>query len=109
LAKVLSLTENNSVIITQYHDKLLFPERKVVVGLFDDKNLISRYALLAEQLPVYYYNFTFPQKDIDYLNSKRLSEFGLHINPIEKITNSFTLYKIELNNNFFPVIPVDIR
>jgi len=96
LTKVLSLTENNSVIITQYHDKLLFPERKIIVGLFNDKHLVKQYSILAMQVPVYYYNFTFPQKDIDYLNSKRLAEFDLAINPVETITDSFTLYKLEL-------------
>jgi hypothetical protein len=94
LAKVLRLTESNSVIITQYHDKLLFPERKVVVGLFNDKSLVDRYARLAAELPLYYYNFTFPQKDIDYLNEKRLAESGLQIKPVETVTDSFTLYQL---------------
>ncbi len=34
--EVLQLTESNSAIVTMYHDKLFFPERKVIVGLFDD-------------------------------------------------------------------------
>lgn len=93
--KVISLTPNNSVIITYYHDKLFFPERKVIVGFFDDKNMVSQYARLVNYLPVYYYNFTLPEKDIEYLNTKRLKEFGLSIEEIEKINNDFTLYRLK--------------
>ena len=94
--KVLSLTEGNSVIITKYHDKLFFPERKVIMGLFTDDNMNREYANLAKLIPVYYYNFTFPEKDIDYLNNKRLPQFGLEIKEVEKISDSFTLYKLDL-------------
>lgn len=92
--KVINLTEGNSVIITRYHDKLFFPERKVIVGLFDDKNMLDEYAKLARLLPVYYYNFTLPEKDMEYLNSRRLYEFDLSIREVKKISDSFTLYKI---------------
>lgn len=96
LARVLNLTESNSVIITRYHDKLFFPERKVIVGLFDDDNMIKDYAALLKYLPVYYYNFTFPQKDIEYLNNKRLATFGLQIMPVAEVTKDFTLYHLSL-------------
>ncbi|MEA1963490.1 MAG: glycosyltransferase family 39 protein [Patescibacteria group bacterium] len=92
--QVLKLTENNSAIITFYHDKLLFPERKVIVGLFDDKRMVAKYANLVELLPVYYYNFTLPQRDIDYLNNKRLAEAGLGIEKIRQVTSDFTLYRL---------------
>ena len=92
--KVLSLTESRSVIITKYHDKLFFPERKVIVGLFDDNNMTSEYAVLAKYLPVYYYNFTFPEKDINYLNNTRLPAFNLEIKQVAQITKDFSLYKL---------------
>ena len=92
--KILNLTESNSVIITRYHDKLLFPERKVIVGLFNDNNMVAQYANLVDYLSVYYYNFTFPEKDIDYLNNKRLVEFGLAVEKVKKITEDFTLYRL---------------
>lgn len=94
LEEIKSLTESNSVIITRYHDKLLFPERKVIVGLFDDDNMIGRYAILVKYLPVYYYNFTFPEKDMNYLNNIKLAPFGLKIEAMKKITDKFTLYKL---------------
>ncbi|MEK7097379.1 MAG: hypothetical protein AAB906_00855, partial [Patescibacteria group bacterium] len=75
---------------------LFFPERKVIMGLFTDDNMNREYAKLAKLIPVYYYNFTFPEKDIDYLNNKRLPQFGLEIKEVEKISDSFTLYKLDL-------------
>jgi len=94
LSRVAELTESRAVIITRYHDKLFFPERKVIVGLFDDDNMVSLYAALLKYLPVYYYNFTFPEKDMNYLNNKKLAKFNLRIEPVEKVTDSFTLYKL---------------
>ncbi len=98
LTSLLNLTENNSVIITRYHDKLLFPERKVIVGLFDDDAMNAQYAALIKYLPVYYYNFTLPPKDFDYLNNVKLPMAGLQINEVAKITDEFTLYKLSYEN-----------
>lgn len=95
---ILSLTEPNSVIITQYHDKLFFPERKVIVGLFTDKNINDLYAKLAKTLPVYYYNFKLSNSDLSYLNTRRLYESNLKIEAVQIISNEFALYKLQLNN-----------
>ncbi|MDP2708450.1 MAG: hypothetical protein Q8O93_00135 [bacterium] len=92
--RLLSLTESRAVIITQYHDKLIFPQRKVIVGLFNDDNMIAEYAALAKVLPVYYYNFTFPKKDIEYLNNRKLADFGLRIERVEAVAKNFTLYRL---------------
>ncbi|MDD3711541.1 MAG: glycosyltransferase family 39 protein [Patescibacteria group bacterium] len=92
--KVLSLTEENAVIITEYHDKFLFPERRVIVGRFDDDNMNRNYAKLTKYLPVYYYNFTLPEKDMEYLNNRRLKDFGLGIELFEGVNENFSLYKI---------------
>ena len=93
--QILNLTEIRAVIITKYHDKLLFPARKVIVGLFDDANMIKEYAVLTKYLPVYYYNFTFPEKDFNYLNNRKLPDFDLKIEAVAKITKDFTLYRLE--------------
>ncbi len=93
--EVLSKTESNSIIITRYHDKVFFPERKVIVGLFDDKNIIAEYARLVDHLPVYYYNFSFPEKDLLYLNNGPLLEAGLQLEVMELITEKFTLYRLK--------------
>lgn len=102
--KVLRLTEANAVIITLYHDKLLFPERKVVVGLFDDDNMIAEYAKLADHLPVYYYNFTLPKKDFEYLNGPKLLQFGLQMEEVEKISKDFSLYRLKRTDKIIPLI-----
>lgn len=94
--QILNLTESRAVIITQYHDKLLFPARKVIVGLFDDSNMTKEYAVLTQYLPVYYYNFTFPERDINYLNNRKLPAFGLKIEAMAQVTKDFTLYKLSL-------------
>lgn len=96
--KILDLTEANAVIITEYHDKFLFPERKVIVGRFDDDNMNKNYYSLAKYLPVYYYNFTLPEKDIDYLNNRRLINFNLKIELIKNIDNTFSLYQLIIVN-----------
>ncbi|NCD00490.1 hypothetical protein EOL94_00085 [bacterium] len=94
IEKVIDNTEYNSVIITQYHDKLLFPERKVINGLLIDQNMNYYYSRVADYLPLYYFNFNFPEKDIKYLNGKKLAEVGLSIEKISEIDNSFSLYKL---------------
>jgi 4-amino-4-deoxy-L-arabinose transferase-like glycosyltransferase len=94
-SKVLALTENDAVIITRYHDKLLFPERKVVIGLFDDKNMINEYANIARRLPTYYYNFSYQDKDLEYLNNGPLKETGLQLELVEAITDRFNLYSLK--------------
>lgn len=96
IERVWQVTEYNSVIITQYHDKLLFPERKVVNGLLSDNNMNYYYAIIARHLPLYYFNFTFPEKDFNYLNERKLSEVGLKIKKIEDIGESFSLYRLYL-------------
>ncbi|MFA5644078.1 MAG: hypothetical protein WC928_00930 [Patescibacteria group bacterium] len=92
--RVLLLTENNSVIITEYHDKFLFPERKVIVGRFNDDNMVRNYYNLSRYLPIYYYNFTFPEKDFNYLNNRRLINFDLGIELVENVNDTFSLYKL---------------
>ena len=91
---VLDLTESNAVIVTQYHDKLFFPERKVIVGLFNDDNMTRLYARLCDYLPVYYYNFTFPARDLNHLNQSRLPLHGLRIEAVRPVTEDFTLYRL---------------
>ena len=93
--KIINLTEYNSVIISRYHDKLLFPERKVIVGLFDDPNMINEYSKLAKLLPVYYYNFNYQKKDLAYLNNSKLKNYGLRLNTVANIYQNFSLYKLD--------------
>ncbi len=95
--RIFELTKDSSVIITEYHDKFLFPERKVIVGRFNDNNMNHNYYKLAKLIDVYYYNFTLPENDFNYLNNRRLKEFGLRIDLVENFPNNFSLYKININ------------
>lgn len=105
VSKVIDLTENNSVIITEYHDKFLFPERKVIVGRFNDNNMNRNYSKLLNYLPLYYFNFTLPEVDLEYLNDRRLKEFGLQIEEIGEINDSFSLYQLK---RFVPPLSEDL-
>jgi hypothetical protein len=99
LKKILEITEDNSVIVTQYHDKLFFPERKVIVGLFNRDNMIEKYSVLASKIPLYYYNFHFPDKDFNYLNERRLVDYNLEIKLVERVNRDFSLYKLLPRNS----------
>lgn len=92
--QVLSLTEANSIIITRYHDKLFFPERQVIIGLFNDEAMNERYARLAARVPLYYYNFTLSDNDLNYLNNKQLKTLDLNLTLKQKITDKFSLYEL---------------
>ncbi len=94
IEKVWNNTEENAVIITEYHDKLLFPERKVIRGLLSDQNMNYYYSKVARYLPLYYFNFTFPEKDFNYLNERKLKEVGLSIEFEKEISSEFSLYKL---------------
>ncbi len=93
--QILELTEADAVIITRYHDKLFFPERDVVIGLFDDKNMIAEYANIAARVPTYYYNFSYQEKDLEYLNNGPLKEAGIELKLIKEITDRFNLYSLK--------------
>lgn len=93
--QVMSLTEDQSVIITRYHDKLFFPERRVIVGLFDDANMNRAYARLARYLPVYYFNFRFKPQDIEYLNYYKFKELGIRMKEVKIVSYNLALYQLE--------------
>ncbi len=50
---LLSLTEQESVIITRYGDKYLFPDRKIMTGFGHEAQKKAIDSLLAENIPVY--------------------------------------------------------
>ena len=92
--KILALTEPGSVVITRYHDKVLFPERKVIVGLFDDDRMNAEYGKLVRLTPVYYYNFSYRTADVEYLNRTKLAKANIGIKEVSPITKQFSLYKL---------------
>lgn len=93
--EVLDLTEEDSVIITKHYDKIFFSERRVIFGELNDKNMNSLYSKISKKAPLYYFNFSLPDDAVEYLNDRRLREFGIGIEKIKVIDRNFSLYRIE--------------
>ncbi|MDA3802923.1 MAG: glycosyltransferase family 39 protein [Patescibacteria group bacterium] len=91
---VISETESDAIILTKYHDKLFFPQRKVIVATLPDNDLSFQLEKLIEKYPIYYYHFKLPEKDIRYLNERRLIPYGLNINLVREVDDTFSLYEI---------------
>jgi len=89
---VLELTEEDSVIIVDRADKIFFPERLVRYPLRNDLTyeLMPRIVIRA---PLYYYGITFPESDMEYLNTKKLAEMDLQIELIQTFDQE-SLYQI---------------
>jgi len=92
--KVLSLTEPESIIVTRYYDKFFFPERRVIMGIIPDQELLTAVSKLAQYYPVYYYNFYLNEADVTYLNERKLPEYNLEMKTIKKINSTFGLYQL---------------
>lgn len=92
-SRILAATPEDAIIVTWYHDKQLFPERKVVRALLTDNRTDEALGKLARYYPIYYYNFAFPQRDMEYLNGRKLPPFGLRI-ELEQRQGPFGLYRL---------------
>lgn len=97
--RVLALTEPEAVIITRYHDKFFWPERRVIMGTFPNDEIFTAAAKLVERYPVYYYNFYFPEQDFNYLNDRRLVPYNLRLQLVTKLNANFGLYRLELRDD----------
>lgn len=93
--RILALTEAESIIITRYHDKFFWPQRRVIMGTFPNDEIFTAAAKLTNYYPVYYYNFYFSEPDLEYLNSRRLVPYGLRLVTIGKFNSDFGLYRLE--------------
>jgi len=92
--KVFSLTEANSVIITKYYDKFLFPQRRVIMGNIQNEEVLTATSKLANYYPIYYYNFYLNEADVSYLNDRKLPKFNLEMALIQRISHDFGLYSL---------------
>ena len=90
---ILDQTEEDAVIIVDRADKYLFPDRRVVVPLRDERTYAAM-PNLVDQAPLYYFGITFPMADIDYLNEEKLGNAGLAIEAVMTIDEE-TLYRIQ--------------
>lgn len=93
--QVISLTEENAIIISQRSDKIFFPQRKVISKwIYDDIGYWG--SLLAEGIPLYYYAYEGP----DYIYELHYAlasgfDLALDIDNEIKITDKESLYKIK--------------
>ncbi len=97
--KVFSLTEPESIIITRYHDKFFFPERRVIMGILPNEEIFVAANKLIKHYPVYYYNFFLNEDDVNYLNERKLNEYDFRIELVEKFNTKFGLYQLIKNNH----------
>lgn len=92
---IIKMTEPEAIIVTQYHDKQLFPERRVVNALLINNEVNASLGRILRYYPIYYYNFFLPEKDLKYLNERKLPPFGFTLKFKER-RGVFGLYKLEL-------------
>ncbi len=100
---IFSLTEPEAVIITRYYDKFLFPERRVIMGTLPDDEVLRAAYKLVQHYPVYYYNFFLNDKDVAYLNERKLPFYGLKMTLIKQVRHNFGLYELE---PFFTIVDI---
>jgi hypothetical protein len=89
---ILARTQPESVMIVDRSDKIFFPWRRVRYPLRDEVTYKLMPQIL-EFVPLYYYGITFPQRDLDYLNEKKLFKQALRIEFL-KTYGSESLYRI---------------
>lgn len=93
--QVFDMTEENAVIVANRSDKIFFPERRVIFKLISQDDLQGLSNILDENVPVYVFNITYPEKDINYLNNKKFAEFGFKISEPIKTFGELSLYKLQ--------------
>ncbi|MCX6740465.1 MAG: hypothetical protein NTZ49_04530 [Candidatus Parcubacteria bacterium] len=90
--KVLALTEDQAIIISQRSDKVFFPERKVI-GRWQEDDYDRWANIIENKVPLYYYSY----EGEDFLNKFNLllNQYGLELRDKKEITAKESLYKIE--------------
>lgn len=91
---VFKLTPDDAIIVTQYHDKVLFPERKILMGRMEEENYYPYVAKLLNHYPVYYFNFSYTPEAVAYLNNGRLAKYNIKMELVKKTGGKFSLYKL---------------
>ncbi len=96
--QVYQYVEEDAVIIVDRADKVFFPERRVMYPLRDEATyeLMPRIILRA---PLYYYGISFPEEDMEYLNSRRLYDMNLQIRQVAQYGDE-SLYWIHSRSEF---------
>jgi hypothetical protein len=88
--QIIGATDEDAVIITEYADKYLFPQRSVLVPLRSPQTYAAVPILMSEA-PLYYFGITLPPADEAHLNDVILSGVA-DVNPLFEIQGQ-TLYE----------------
>ena len=93
-AAIIARTEPNAIILTEQADKILFPERRIIVNDPADRAKIETSLTVISRLfaPVYYVT-VLTGVDIDHVN-KRISEYGISWTQPEKF-GDYWLYTLQ--------------
>jgi len=97
--KVINLTEENSVIISERSDKIFFPQRRVMPGL-QNEEILTLLPKVIKQAPVYYYTY-WSDEDLAFWEADVLNKYGLKFVDKKVIYNNEKLYKIEMEYQSF--------
>src|SRR5680860_548508 len=97
--RVFTITEPDSVLITKYYDKFLFPQRRVIMGNIQNEEVLSSSSNLANYYPIYYFNFYLGEADVNYLNGRKLPKYNLEMSLVERISHDFGLYSLKKTEN----------
>lgn len=91
------LPADNMVLVVDRDDKYLFPEYELIhLSEFRGEEALQEIAnLLHDEIAVYYYGFTLPEQDIEFLHAERLPQYGYKISPYI-LENEKSIYKFEL-------------
>jgi len=79
---VLHQVDSDAVMIVDRGDKIFFPFRRVLYPLRSEQTYLS-IPLILKYTPVYYFGITFPEVDMEYLNTTKLPPLGVQIEFIE--------------------------
>ncbi len=99
--EVSEVADKGSIIITSRSDKIFFPDRRVMVGIYESIPFLPN---VVGNVNIYYYEYL-RDEDVEYLNDKKLWDLGLEMREIKTLQNGFRLFKIEkIGNNKLAVL-----
>jgi hypothetical protein len=90
--KVTDLIEDSAIIINNRADKLFFPNYRMV--MFElNYAIFPIIEKIVKDVPFYYYTLM-PDKDIEFINDRKIGELGLKLTEPVEIQDNFRLFKL---------------
>ncbi len=92
--EVKGLTEDKAIIIAERMDKVFFPSRSVIFKLNNDNDYLAVNQLIEAGYPVYYFNFTRTEEELNKFNDKYFTKFNLEVGKSIHDFKEQSLYSI---------------